>query len=231
MAFNFDSSFSLDQAGLELSLSDFAFDPAQANQVRQQLQLQQQQQQQKQQQQEQQQLQNLLLRDDPSHSHSIANDQIQSQHNLNENIRNSFHSSLNVDMMNAAPSSATTTPVFQTNPDLLGNNNSNNNSSSSNNHHTRQTLQQQLQQQHQQQQYLLQQHQQRQQHQLHQRQQHQLQQLPQAQKDGARQQLLTPAGSERYQSDYSQYISPLSIQPEKAAEAAMTLPDQFDDDE
>ncbi|KAG0046396.1 hypothetical protein BGZ83_008431 [Gryganskiella cystojenkinii] len=90
MSYNFDNTaFTLDQAGLELSLNDFSFDPNQANQVQQQLQqqhLQQQQQQlaqhqeqrqhqqhqqhlqhQQQQQQDQRQLQNLLLHDESSH--------------------------------------------------------------------------------------------------------------------------------------------------------------------
>ncbi|KAF9911693.1 hypothetical protein BX616_010522, partial [Lobosporangium transversale] len=240
MAYNFDSTtFNLDQAGLELSLSDFAFDPAQASQVQQRLQQHQQMQQQKQQQ-EQQQLQGMLLRDNHSQNHSTTQPQQyqhyqpQPQHTMTE-----VNSNANDIIMSAAsatsaamPISATTTPIFQTHPEHP-----------SNNGHkvsTQSLLQQQLQQQ----QYLLQQRQQQQQQQqqLHQ----QLQQLPQPQvqpqKDGARQQLLTPAGREYYSTDYSQYMSPMGILSEDnnnnndsghatAADTAMVLNDQFEDDE
>ncbi|KAG0328711.1 hypothetical protein BGZ99_004793 [Dissophora globulifera] len=264
MTYNFDnSSFSLDQTGLELSLNDFAFDPAQASQVQQQLQRQQhqqqylqqhqhqlqQQQQHQQQQQERRQLQNLLLRDDPP--------QQQQQSNSHATTTYDFRTpSITVEMASAISTSATTTPVFQTHPDHSSNASTNTGGSDSNNnntvntlgnnthHQAGQSLQQQLQHQHQQQQFLLQQQQQRQQQQLQQHQQQQLQRLPQAQvlsqqrqqqqpvhKDGTSQQLLTPAGSEFYSTDYAHYMSPLSIRPETASDATMVMSDQFEDDE
>ncbi|KAG0309946.1 hypothetical protein BGZ98_000034 [Dissophora globulifera] len=281
MTYNFDnSSFSLDQTGLELSLNDFAFDPAQASQVQQQLQRQQhqqqylqqhqhqlqQQQQHQQQQQERRQLQNLLLRDDPPQQQQQSNSHATSQNDAHPSVPSSSTSlttydfrtpSINVEMTSAISTSVTTTPVFQTHPDHSSNASSNAGGSDSNNNNTvntlgnnthhqgGQSLQQQLQHQHQQQQFLLQQQQQRQQQQLQQHQQQQLQRLPQAQvlsqqrqqqqqsvhKDGTSQQLLTPAGSEFYSTDYTHYMSPLSIRPETASDAAMVMSDQFEDDE
>ncbi|KAF9117391.1 hypothetical protein BGX30_005529 [Mortierella sp. GBA39] len=279
MTNNFDNtSFYLDQAGLELSLSDFAFDATQASQVQQHLQQQQQQQQllhqqhqhqqrqQKQQhQQEQQKLQNLLLRDDPSQNpHSSEN---QSSNNNNQQHDTSAPvvttssgpydfrpAAMTMEMMNpTGTGSASTTPVFQTHPDKINNTSNNTNNGT----HSAASLQQ-LQQQHQQQQLLLQQQQQRQQQQLRQQQQHQLQQLPQTQaqlqaqaqaqthaqqahhqhKDGAaavRQNLLKPTGSDYYAAaaaDYShyQYMSPMGIQPDNSVEAAITMPEQFDEE-
>lgn len=197
MTNNFDNTaFYLDPAGLELSLSDFAFDATQASRVQQHLQQQQHQQQllhqqhqhqqhqQKQQhQQEQQKLQNLLLRDDPSSS-----SEIQSNNNNNSNDTSSstvttssgpydFRPAMTMEMMNTSGTgSASTTPVFQTHPDKTDNTNHSN----GNGNQAAASLQQ-LQQQHQQQQLLLQQQQQRQQQQLRQQQQQQLQQLPQTQ--------------------------------------------------
>ncbi|KAF9900463.1 hypothetical protein EC991_007310 [Linnemannia zychae] len=202
MTNNFDTTaFYIDQAGLELSLNDFAFDATQASQVQQQLQQQQQllhqqhqhqQHQQKQQhQQEQQKLQNLLLRDDPSSSHqsnTSENHQSNQQHDANSSTITTSSgtydfraaSAMTIEMMNhpTGTGSASTTPVFQTHPDKVNNNNSSNNSAASS--RSAASLQQ-LQQQHQQQQLLLQQQQQRQQQQLRQQQQQQLQQLPQTQ--------------------------------------------------
>lgn len=203
MTNNFDNTaFYLDQAGLELSLSDFAFDATQANQVQQHLQQQQQQQQllhqqhqhqqhqQKQQhQQEQQKLQNLLLRDDPSQNpHPSENQSNNSNNNQQHDTSNpavttssgpyDFRSAaMTMEMMNpTGTGSASTTPVFQTHPDKI------NNTGKNTNNGTRAAASlQQLQQQHQQQQLLLQQQQQRQQQQLRQQQQQQLQQLPQTQ--------------------------------------------------
>ncbi|KAG0206483.1 hypothetical protein BGX28_002066 [Mortierella sp. GBA30] len=254
MTYNFSgSSFNLDQAGLELSLNDFAFDPAQANQVQQHLQQQQQQQihqqhhqkqhlqqqhQEKQlQQQEQRQLQNLLLRDDPSQRLATESQpQQQQQQMMDETPSTSssgpydFTPSMTAEMMASISASVTTTPVFQPHPDKA-------NSNSNGNHGA--TFQQQLQQQHRQQQLFLQQQQQRQQQQLLQQQRQQLQQFPQGQnqvsKDGGgggagRQQLLTPVGSEYYATDYSQYMSPLGIQP-TTTENTVVVSDQFDDEE
>ncbi|KAG0376270.1 hypothetical protein BGX24_008006 [Mortierella sp. AD032] len=204
MTNNFDTTaFYIDQAGLELSPNDFAFDATQANQVQQHLQQQQQllhqqhqhqQRQQKQQhQQEQQKLQNLLLRDDPSQNNLSENQSNQQQQNDTNNpaVTTSsgaydFHSSsaaMTLEIMNpTGTGSASTTPVFQTHPDKINNNNNNStgaNNSAANNRAAASL--QQLQQQHQQQQLLLQQQQQRQQQQLRQQQQQQLQQLPQTQ--------------------------------------------------
>ncbi|KAF9194386.1 hypothetical protein BGZ51_000138 [Haplosporangium sp. Z 767] len=233
MTYNFDSSsFSLDQAGLELSLNDFSFDPAQASQVQQRLQQQEQRQQQQQfQQQNHQRLQKLLLRDDPSQSIVIEN-QAQSQQSMNESASNAvsgaytFRPTLAVDMMNPASVSASTTPVFQTHPDKVNNGGG----------LVGQSIQHQIQQQHRQQQLLLQQQQQRQQQQLLMQQQQQLQQFPHSQaqvpKEGARSQLLTPAGSEYYATDYSQYMSPLGIQPATTAtETTVIMADQFEEEE
>ncbi|KAF9276747.1 hypothetical protein BGZ68_009772 [Mortierella alpina] len=252
MSFNFDnSSFGLNQAGLELSLSDFAFDPAQATQVQQHLQQQQQQHQQQQQQQQQQhqqqqqqqqlqqqhqqkqlqqqeqrQLQNLLLHDDPSQNLSAENQTQRQQIMNNENPSTSssydFTPSMTADMMASISASASTTPLFQTHPDKIAKSNGAN-------------LKQQLQQQHRQQQLYLQQQQQRQQQQLLQQQHQQLQQFPQTQtqvsKEGTRQQLLTPAGSEYYTSDYTQYMSPLGIQPMTTSEVTVDVSDQFEEEE
>ncbi|KAG0268447.1 hypothetical protein BGZ95_002459, partial [Linnemannia exigua] len=205
MTNNFDTTaFYIDQAGLELSLNDFAFDATQASQVQQHLQQQQQllhqqhqhqQRQQKQQhQQEQQKLQNLLLRDDPSQNNlsEIQSNQQQQQNDTNNpavttssgayDFRSSSAAAMTLEIMTSTGTgSASTTPVFQTHPDKINNNNNStgaNNSAASN--RAAASLQQ-LQQQHQQQQMLLQQQQQRQQQQLRQQQQQQLQQLPQTQ--------------------------------------------------
>ncbi|KAF9989728.1 hypothetical protein BGZ75_005092 [Mortierella antarctica] len=257
MSFNFDnSSFNLHQAGLELSLSDFAFDPAQATQVQQHLQQQHQQHQQQQQQQQQQhhqqqqqqqlqqqhqqkqlqqqeqrQLQNLLLHDDPSQNLSAENQTQRQQIMNNEPPSTSssyeFTPSMTADMMASISASASTTPLFQTHPDKIAK------SSGANLNAT--SLQQQLQQQHRQQQLFLQQQQQRQQQQLLQQQQQQLQQFPQTQtqvsKEGTRQQLLTPVGSEYYTSDYTQYMSPLGIQPMTTSEATVDVSDQFEEED
>ncbi|KAF9953185.1 hypothetical protein BGZ70_000339 [Mortierella alpina] len=257
MSFNFDnSSFSLNQAGLELSLSDFAFDPAQATQVQQHLQQQQQQHQQQQQQQQQQhhqqqqqqqlqqqhqqkqlqqqeqrQLHNLLLHDDPSQNLSAESQTQRQQLMNNENPSTSssydFAPSMTADMMASISASASTTPLFQTHPDKLTKSNGANLSAT--------TLQQQLQQQHRQQQLFLQQQQQRQQQQLLQQQHQQLQQFPQAQtqvsKEGTRQQLLTPAGSEYYSTDYTQYMSPLGIQPMTTSEVTVDVSDPFEEED
>ncbi|KAG9325698.1 hypothetical protein KVV02_006201 [Mortierella alpina] len=257
MSFNFDnSSFNLHQAGLELSLSDFAFDPSQATQVQQHLQQQHQQHQQQQQQQQQQhhqqqqhqqlqqqhqqkqlqqqeqrQLQNLLLHDDPSQNLSAENQTQRQQIMNNEPPSTSssyeFTPSMTADMMASISASASTTPLFQSHPDKIAK------SSGANLNTT--SLQQQLQQQHRQQQLFLQQQQQRQQQQLLQQQQQQLQQFPQTQtqvsKEGTRQQLLTPAGSEYYTSDYTQYMSPLGIQPMTTSEATVDVSDQFEEED
>ncbi|KAG0021878.1 hypothetical protein BGZ82_011179 [Podila clonocystis] len=159
MAFNFDGTFGLSQAGLELSLNDFAFDPTQASQVQQQLQQQQQMQQQQQQQLMQQQGQDLQTL----------------SYSMNENLSaGSYVKSV----------SASTTPVFQTNPDKAHGNGTGGGQPMSF---------QQLQQQHQQQALflLLLFHQQQQ-----------------------KQALLTPAGSEFYSTNYNQYVSPQGIQPQ-----------------
>ncbi|KAF9953571.1 hypothetical protein BGZ72_005324 [Mortierella alpina] len=257
MSFNFDnSSFNLNQAGLELSLSDFAFDPAQATQVQQHLQQQQQQHQQQQQQQQQQhhqqqqqqqlqqqhqqkqlqqqeqrQLQNLLLHDDPAQNLSTENQTQHQQIMNNENPSTSssydFTPSMSADMMASISASASTTPHFQTHPDKIAKSNGASLNATS--------LQQQLQQQHRQQQLFLQQQQQRQQQQLLQQQHQQLQQFPQTQtqvsKEGTRQQLLTPAGSEYYTSDYTQYMSPLGMQPMTTSESTVDVSDQFEEEE
>ncbi|KAK3841079.1 MAG: hypothetical protein J3R72DRAFT_422288 [Linnemannia gamsii] len=128
MAFNFDDTFSLDQPGLELSLNDFSFDPTQANlQQQHQQQLQQLQQHQQQQQQEQQdqhrELHNLLLQDDSNNSNNGSNGSNGLQAGSINTVPVSsgafdFHpSALSTDMM--VPASASTTPIFQTNPDKI----------------------------------------------------------------------------------------------------------------
>jgi hypothetical protein len=206
MSYNFDNtSFSLDQAGLELSLNDFSFDPSQASQVQQHLQqqhLQQQQQQlaqhqeqqqrqhqqhqqqqQQQQQQDQRQLQNLLLQDESSNQHDSEN-QWQRQQQQQPQI---------MDTGGASGDSRQARSTLDYHPsasmDMLAPSVSSSSGPTTpivqthpdKLHRPGPSLQQQLQQQHQQQQLLLQQQQQRQQEQLRQQQQQQLQQLPQAQ--------------------------------------------------
>ncbi|KAF9925500.1 hypothetical protein BGZ67_008576 [Mortierella alpina] len=200
MAFNFDGSFGLDQAGLELSLNDFSFDSSQAGQ-------------QHTQHTQHRELHNMLLQDDHSHSggHTQAMDHSQTPPGTFD-----FHpSALTPDML----ASASTTPVFQTNPDKATLSN--------------QSLQQQLHNQQHQQLLQQQQNQQQQQHQqqhFHNQQQQQQQQqqhvIPTSQQD----QLLTPAGSDYYSTDYTQFMSPLGVQPD-TSDAAMTITDQFEDDE
>ncbi|KAF9194776.1 hypothetical protein BGZ50_005816 [Haplosporangium sp. Z 11] len=184
MAFNFDGTFSLDQAGLELSLNDFTFDPLQANQV----QLQQQQQQQGQQRE----LHSLLLQDGQNNTSGNTNTMQSQDPTTSVATTGSFDfhpSALTTEMLVAA--SASTTPIFPMNPGKVNQ---------------------------QQQQMLLQQQQ------LHQQlQQQQQQQLTQDQ-------LLTPAGSDYFSTDYSQYMSPLGIQAD-TTEAAMVVSDQLEDDE
>ncbi|KAF9542674.1 hypothetical protein EC957_001729 [Mortierella hygrophila] len=266
MAFNFDDTFSLDQPGLELSLNDFSFDPSQTNLQQHQQQLQLQQHQQQQQQDQHRELHNMLLQDNGNNSNSnnttISNG-MQAGSISTVPVSSGafdFHpSALSTDMM--VPASASTTPVFQTNPDKIA-----------------QSLQQQLQQQqqqqqqqqlflHQQQQQQLHQQQQQQQQQLqqqlqqqqqqptHQQQQQnfhsphhhhvlqqQQQQQPQQQQQAQlvhpipasqQEQLLTPASSDFYSTDYTQYMSPLGIAPapDTTDAAAMVITDQFDDDE
>ncbi|KAF9956386.1 hypothetical protein BGZ70_009918 [Mortierella alpina] len=197
MAFNFDGSFGLDQAGLELSLNDFSFDSSQAGQQHTQHR----------------ELHNMLLQDDHNHSggHTQAMDHSQTPPGTFD-----FHpSALTPDML----ASASTTPVFQTNPDKVTLSN--------------QSLQQQLHnQQHQQ---LLQQQQNQQQQQQHQQHFHNQQQQQQQQQQhviptSQQDQLLTPAGSDYYSTDYTQFMSPLGVQPD-TSDAAMTITDQFEDDE
>ncbi|KAG0228411.1 hypothetical protein BGX31_006580, partial [Mortierella sp. GBA43] len=193
MSYNFDgSSFSLDHAGLELSLNDLGFDATQAREVQQHLQQQQQQlqrqQQLQQEQQHQQQLQNLF-HNDPSQQLAVSiHAQSMGENNtvMTSPVGYDFQtSSLSVDMMNAVSTTVTTAPIFQAIP----NNNQINGANLS-----PQTLQL-LQQQRQQQQLLMQQQQQQQRQQQQQQQQsQQFQQLPQAaHKDAARQHLLTPS--------------------------------------
>ncbi|KAF9566829.1 hypothetical protein EC968_003572 [Mortierella alpina] len=199
MAFNFDSSFGLDQAGLELSLNDFSFDSSQAGQPHTQHP-------------QQRELHNMLLQDDHNHSggHTQAMDHSQTPPGTFD-----FHpSALTPDML----ASASTTPVFQTNPDK-GNLPSQSLQQQLHNQQHQQLLQQQNQQQQQQQQQHQQQHFQNQQ----QQQQHV---IPTSQQD----QLLTPAGSDYYSTDYTQFMSPLGVQPD-TSDAAMTITDQFEDDE
>ncbi|KAG0253756.1 hypothetical protein BG011_006189 [Mortierella polycephala] len=191
MAFNFDSAFSLDQAGLEFSLNDFTFDPSQANQVQHQLQ-------QQQQQDQQQELHSLLLQDGQNNISSNTNT-MQSQGPTTSVATTGsfdFHpSALTTEMLVAA--SASTTPVFPMNPDKANQ---------------------------QQQQVFLQQQQ------LHQQLQQQQRHLQQQQQQLSQDQLLTPAGSDYYSTDYTQYMSPLGIQAD-TTEAAMVVSDQLEDDE
>ncbi|KAG0285306.1 hypothetical protein BGZ96_010426, partial [Linnemannia gamsii] len=141
MAFNFDDTFSLDQPGMELSLNDFSFDPTQANlQQQHQQQLQIQQQQQQQQQDQHQELHNMLLQDGGNNNNNnntaVSNGMQTGSINTVPVSSGAFDfhpSALSTDMM--VPASASTTPIFQTNPDKIA-----------------QSLQQQLQQQQQQQQ-------------------------------------------------------------------------------
>ncbi|KAF8943990.1 hypothetical protein BGZ47_004795 [Haplosporangium gracile] len=208
MTNNFDNTaFYLDPAGLELSLSDFAFDATQASQVQQRLQQQQQQQQllhqqhqhqQRQQklqhQQEQQKLQNLL-RDDPSQNpHLTSSSENQSNNNNNHQQQQQHDTSNSTVTTSSGPydfrptamlmemMNPTGTGSASTTPVFQTHPDKVNNTNINSNNGTRAAASlQQLQQQHHQQQLLLQQQQQRQQQQLRQQQQQQLQQLPQTQ--------------------------------------------------
>ncbi|KAG0043329.1 hypothetical protein BGZ83_011538 [Gryganskiella cystojenkinii] len=214
MTFNFDgSSFGMDQAGLDLALNDFSFDPSSQNrhqlqdhlqqQQHQQQQQQQQLQQQQQQQNQHQELHSLMMHD----SHSAANNGFGTQamdHDTSTSSPFDFHTSMTTDVL----ASASTTPIFPTNPDKI-------------NH---QSLQQQLQQQ----QFLQQQQQQQKTQHFHNQHNQQLQQ--QQQQASQQEQLLTPANNDYFNTDYSQYMSPHGIQAD-TSDAAMIITDQFDDDE
>ncbi|KAF8927058.1 hypothetical protein BGZ47_002361 [Haplosporangium gracile] len=215
MAFNFDDTFSLDQPGLELSLNDFSFDPSQANLQQHQQQLQLQQHQQQQQQEPHRELHNMLLQDDgnnSTNSSTTINNGMQAGSINTVPVSSGafdFHpSALSTDMM--VPASASTTPIFQTNPDKIA-----------------QSLQQQLQQQH----FHSPHHQHLQQQQ--QPQQQQAQQMAHSIPTSQQEQLLTPATNDFYSTDYTQYMSPLGIAPapDTTDAAAMVITDQFDDDE
>ncbi|KAF9172510.1 hypothetical protein BGX20_005470 [Mortierella sp. AD010] len=199
MSFHYDNSFALDQAGLEISLNDFTFDSTQ-----------QQLQQQHQQHNQHQELQDLLLQDDHSNNAQPKG----TTGNMSSTETYDFHSSaLSSDMMVTA--SASTTPIFPTNPDKI---NLVNTSLQQQLHHQQVMLQQQPQQQ---QHFQTPHHQVQQQHQLQQQQQQQQSQsIPTSQHD----QLLTPT-------DFTQYMSPLVVQPDTSSDAAMVITDQFDDDE
>ncbi|KAF9538730.1 hypothetical protein BGW38_009973, partial [Lunasporangiospora selenospora] len=116
------------------------------------------------------------------------------------------HAALSADLMISA--SASTTPVFQTNPDKVN-----------------MVPVQSFQQPHQQ---LLQQQRPLQQSHLNPQQAHQSSALPTS--DSQQGQLLTPAGSEYYSTDYTQYMSPMGVHAD-TSEAAMVVTDPFDDEE
>src|SRR5690554_2244254 len=111
MAFNFDSAFNLDQAGLEFSLNDFTIDPSQDNQIQHQLQ-------QQQQQGQQQELHSLLLQEGQNNISSNTNTMQSQGPTTSVATTGSFDlhpSGLTTETLVVA--SASTSPIFPMNPD------------------------------------------------------------------------------------------------------------------